>query len=146
MLSEEKVMGTLADFVVRYHRVIPIVGLILFVLSIIAASSIEVKTQIKDLLPEDNPQVKSFEEVDELFHGGTAVLITIEGSDRVEMARCAEAYAEAVRANPRLMSYVHTIDLKLDRDFVATWGCSYKKRRISKELENPSPQSICFPS
>ena len=122
MLSEEKLMGTLADFVIRYHKVIPIVGLILFVLSIVAASTIEVKTQIKDLLPEDNPQVKSFEEVDELFHGGTAVLITIEGSDRVEMARCAEAYAEAVRANPRLMSYVHTIDLKLDRDFVATWG------------------------
>jgi predicted RND superfamily exporter protein len=122
MRSEEKVMGALADFVIRYHKVIPIVGLILFVLSIVAASTIEVKTQIKDLLPEDNPQVKSFEEVDELFHGGTVVMVTIEGSDRAEMARCAEAYAESVAANPRLMSYVHTIDLKLDRDFVATWG------------------------
>ena len=62
MRSEEKVMGALADFVIRYHKVIPIVGLILFVPSIIAASTIKVKTQIKDLLPEDNPQVKSFEE------------------------------------------------------------------------------------
>ncbi len=122
MRSEEKVMGALADFVIRYHKVIPIVGLILFVLSIVAASTIEVKTQIKDLLPENNPQVKSFEEVDKLFHGGTVVMVTIEGSDRAKMARCAEAYAGAVRANPRLMSYVHTIDLKLDRDFVATWG------------------------
>ena len=61
MKFEEKVMGGLASFVIRYHRVIPIAGLALFVLSIIAAATIEVRTQIKDLLPEDNPQVKSFE-------------------------------------------------------------------------------------
>ncbi len=122
MRVELKLMNGLADFVIRYHRVIPIVGLVLFILSIVAASSIEVKTQIKDLLPEDNPQVKSFEEVNEHFFGGTSVIVTIEGNDRKEMARCAEAYAEAVRANPRLMRYVHTIDLKLDRQFVQQWG------------------------
>jgi predicted RND superfamily exporter protein len=115
-------MGRLADFVIRYHKLIPVAGLVLFVLSIIAASTIEVKTQVKDLLPEDNPQVKSFEEVDELFHGGTVVIITIEGSDRQEMIACAESYVQEVRANPLLMSYVHSVDLKLDREFVSTWG------------------------
>ncbi|UCF96880.1 MAG: MMPL family transporter [Spirochaetaceae bacterium] len=122
MRFEEKVMGGLAGFVIRYHKLIPIAGLVLFFLSIVAASNIEVRTQVKDLLPEDNPQVKSFEEVDELFHGGTVVMVTIEGLDRELMIRSAEAYAAEVRANPRLMSYVHTIDLKLDREFVSTWG------------------------
>jgi predicted RND superfamily exporter protein len=122
MRIEERVMGGLANFVIRYHKVIPVLALILFVLSIIAASTIEVRTQVKDLLPEDNPQVKSFEEVNDLFHGGTVVMITIEGSDRQQMIACAESYAREVRANPRLMSYVHTIDLKLDREFVMTWG------------------------
>ncbi|MBN2551304.1 MAG: hypothetical protein JXB06_00980, partial [Spirochaetales bacterium] len=122
MKFEERIMGGLASFVIRCHRVIPIAGLVLFVLSLVAAGTIEVRTQIKDLLPEDNPQVKSFEEVDELFHGGTVVMITIEGSDRQRMIRAAESYAREVRANPRLMSYVHTIDLKLDREFVSTWG------------------------
>lgn len=122
MRFEEKVMGGLADFVIRYHKAIPIAGVILFVLSIAAASTIEVRTQIKDLLPQDNPQVKSFEEVDELFHGGTVTMITIEGSDRQTTIRAAEAYAAEVRANPRLMSYVRTLDLKLDREFVTDWG------------------------
>jgi predicted RND superfamily exporter protein len=115
-------MGGLANFVIRYHKVIPGIALVLFVLSIVAASTIEVRTQVKDLLPEDNPQVKSFEEVNELFHGGTVVMITIEGSNRQEMIACAESYVQEVRGNPRLMSYVHTIDLKLDREFVKTWG------------------------
>jgi len=122
MKFEERVMGALANFVIRYHKVIPVLALILFVLSIVAASTIEVRTQVKDLLPEDNPQVKAFEEVNDLFHGGTVVMITIEGTDRQEMITCAENYAQEVRANPRLMSYVHTIDLKLDREFVSTWG------------------------
>jgi predicted RND superfamily exporter protein len=122
MKFEERVMGGLANFVIRYHKVIPGIALVLFVLSIVAASTIEVRTQVKDLLPEDNPQVKSFEEVNELFHGGTVVMITIEGSNRQEMIACAESYVQEVRGNPRLMSYVHTIDLKLDREFVKTWG------------------------
>jgi predicted RND superfamily exporter protein len=122
MKIEERVMGALANFVIRYHKVIPIVALVLFVLSIIAASTIEVRTQVKDLLPEENPQVKAFEQVNELFHGGTVVMITIEGTDRRQMIACAENYAREVRTNPRLMSYVHTIDLKLDREFVSTWG------------------------
>ncbi len=122
MKFEERVMGALASFVIRYHKVIPGIALVLFVLSIIAAGTIEVKTQMKDLLPEDNPQVKAFEEVNDRFHGGTVVMITIEGSDRQEMIACAEAYAKEVQANPRLMSFVHTIDLKLDREFVSTWG------------------------
>ena len=122
MKFEERIMGGLASFVIRYHKVIPVAGLVLFALSIVAAATIEVRTQIKDLLPEDNPQVKSFEEVDELFHGGTVVMVTIEGSDRQQMIQAAESYAREVRANPRLMSYVHTIDLKVDREFVSTWG------------------------
>jgi predicted RND superfamily exporter protein len=122
MKFEQRVMGALADFVIRYHKVIPGVALGLFVLSIVAASTIEVRTQVKDLLPEESPQVKAFDEVSELFHGGTAVMITIEGTDRRQMIACAESFAEEVRANPRLMSYVHTIDLKLDREFVSTWG------------------------
>ena len=122
MKFEERVMSGLANFVIRYHKVIPIAGLVLFVLSIVAAGSIEVRTQIKDLLPEDNPQVESFEEVDELFHGGTVAIITIEGSDRKRMIACAEQFAAEVRANPALMSYVHTIDLKLEREFVSRWG------------------------
>ena len=122
MKFEERVMGALANFVIRYHKVIPVVAVGLFVLSILAASTIQVRTQVKDLLPEDNPQVQAFDEVNELFHGGTVVMVTIEGPDRQEMIACAESYAREVRANPRLMSYVHAIDLKLDREFVTNWG------------------------
>jgi predicted RND superfamily exporter protein len=122
MTFEERVMGALANFVIRRHKLIAVVALGLFLLSIVAASTIQVKTQVKDLLPEDSPQVKAFDEVNDLFHGGTVVMITIEGSDRQQMIDCAESYAQAVQANPRLMSYVHTIDLKLDREFVTDWG------------------------
>jgi hypothetical protein len=103
MKFEERVMGGLANFVIRYHKVIPAVALVLLVLSMVAAGTIEVRTQVKDLLPEDNPQVQAFDEVNDLFHGGTVVMVTIEGSDRREMIACAESYAEEVRANPRLM-------------------------------------------
>ena len=122
MKFEQRVMSALADFVIRYHKVIPIVALVLFVLSIWAASTIEVKTQVKDLLPEDNPQVEAFDQINELFHGGTVMMITIEGADRRQMIACAEEYVREVQANPSLMSYVHSIDLKLDREFVASWG------------------------
>ncbi|MGQ9629775.1 MAG: hypothetical protein ACUVXI_05580 [bacterium] len=66
-------MEALASFVAKYHKIIPIAGIVLFALSIIAANNIQVKTQVKDLLPEDNPQVQMYEEVSDRFFGGTSV-------------------------------------------------------------------------
>ena len=58
MKFEELIMGALARFVTRFHKVIPLVGLVLIVLSIIAAGNIDVKTKMEDMLPENNPKIE----------------------------------------------------------------------------------------
>jgi predicted RND superfamily exporter protein len=120
-------MGGIANFVIRYHKIIPIAAVVLLVLSAIAAQNIRVTTQMEDMLPYDNPQVQSIHEIDEAFNSGMSLMITVEGKDKKRMAEAAETFAAAVRRNPEAMQYVKTINLKMDREFVTQWGLMLQK-------------------
>jgi hypothetical protein len=127
MKLEQRVMGGIADFVIRWHKIIPIAALVLLVLSVIAAQNIRVTTQMEDMLPYDDPQVQSIHEIDEAFNSGMSLMITVEGQDKKRMAEAAEAFAAAVRSSPEAMQYVKTINLKMDREFVTKWGLMLQK-------------------
>jgi predicted RND superfamily exporter protein len=135
MKLEKKIMEALAGFVIQYHKLIPPIAFALCALSILAARNIRVTTQIKDLLPSKNPQVQSIEEINEHFSGGTTLLITIEGTEKKEMAACAEAFAGEVRKDENIMKYVKAINVKFDRDFITDWGFLLQK---SKDIERSS--------
>jgi len=132
MKSEEKMMTAIAAFVVRFYKWIPFVALLLFILSIISASNIETKTEIKDLMSEKDPLIASYIEVDSVFAGGATVMITIEGNDKARMGQCAEDFVASVRANDRLMREIKAINLKVDRQFMDDWGLMLAK---AKDLE-----------
>jgi len=132
MKSEEKMMNAIAGFVTRFYKWIPFVALLLFILSVMSASNIEVKTEIKDLMSEKDPMVASYIEVDSVFAGGATVMITIEGNDKTRMGQCAEDFVTAVRANDQLMKEVRAINLKIDRQFIDDWGLMLQK---AKDLE-----------
>lgn len=136
MKTEERMMNAIAAFVARFYKWIPFVALLLFILSIIAASNIETKTEIKDLMSEKDPLVASYIEVDSVFAGGATIMITIEGSDKARMGQCAEDFVAAVRANDRLMEDIKAINLKIDRQFIDDWGLMLQKARdIEKTAE-----------
>jgi hypothetical protein len=115
-------METIVDIVIRYHKIIPVIAIVLLVLSAIAAQNIRVTTRMEDMLPYDNPQVQSIHEIDEAFNSGMSLMITVEGHDKKRMIEAAEAFAAAVRGNPEAMQYVKAINLKMDREFIRKWG------------------------
>jgi len=127
MKSEEKIMRAVANFVIRYYKLIPFIALVILILSIISAGNIQTKTEIKDLLSSEDPMIKSYLEVDSIFAGGASIMITIEGQDKARMAQCAEEFVKEYRNNSTAMALTKAIDLKLDRDFVTKWGFMIQK-------------------
>lgn len=122
-------MARLAEFIVRHHKTIPLVGLALFVLCLISAGNIKTKTQIKDMLPMEYPQVASYDRITEKFSGGSSLIITVEGGSKEEMAAAAEALVARIRADKEAMRLIHAIDLKVDRDFITKWGLILQKEK-----------------
>ncbi|NJL73277.1 MAG: hypothetical protein HC888_17950, partial [Candidatus Competibacteraceae bacterium] len=116
-------------------------GLALAALSLVSASRIVVKTQMKDMMKAGNPRVESFDEISRIF-GGTSVLITIEGRDKARMAVAAEALASAIRQSPQMRPFVRSVSAEMDRGFVTTWGLMLQEpsdlRRTGTLLKQPS--------
>jgi predicted RND superfamily exporter protein len=133
MKLQEKVLGGIAELVIRRHKVIVVIGAILAVLSVAAMSRIQIKTQIKtqikDMVSADNPKVKSFDEMTDRFTGSSAVIVLVEGPDKTAMIAAAEELGERIRGSPEAMRYVRNIDLKSDMDFFADWSLLMRKPR-----------------
>ena len=137
MNVEEKIMGKLAYFVTKYKWLVLSTGIVLFILSIIAAGNIEMKTEMKDMMPGDDPWIMSYTEIDDLFAGGSNVIITIEGNNKKELAVAAEEIARKIKANTEVMDITRAIDLKLEREFVENWGLLLQKE---EDLERTMDQ------
>jgi predicted RND superfamily exporter protein len=127
MNLEERVMRKLADLVARYRWFVLGAGLILFILSILAAGNIKMKTEIKDMMPEDNPKIQSYLEIDELFSGGSNVIIMVEGDDKKQLARSADRLVTLIKEDQEVMDLTRAINLKLDRGFIDDWGLMLQK-------------------
>jgi hypothetical protein len=119
---EEKIMRFLADFIIRRKKIIPVIAVVLLVLSIFAAGRIRVTTQMKDLLPEDNPQVEAMEEVNDVFAGGNSLIITIKGEEREQMEACAEEMINRIKTNESLSGEIRAIGGGTDKAFLSKWG------------------------
>ncbi len=128
-MKGQKLMAHLAGFITRYHKIIPVIALVLFILSLIAMGNIQTRTQLKDMLPMEYPQVASFDRITEKFSGGSSLLIAFEGKDKEKMAAAAEAFAGKLEANGQAMQLIHAIDLKVDRDFITQWGLILQKEK-----------------
>lgn len=144
-MKGHKLMAHLAGFIARYHKIIPFVALLLFVLSLVAARNIKVRTQIKDMLPMEHPQVASFDRISQKFSGGSSLIIAFEGQSKERMAAAAESFAAKVRANERAMRMIHAIDLKADRDFVTKWGLILQKEKDLAEMQDSFAQLNLIP-
>ncbi len=122
MRREERIMSSCADFIIRWKKSILVIMVVLLVLAIIVAGRIKVTTQMKDLLPDNNPQVEAMEEVNEIFAGGNALIITVEGSEREKMETGADEMIRRIKENNTLMSNIRTIGGGIDKGFIAKWG------------------------
>ena len=122
MKGQDSFMTAIARFVTKRYKLVLLIGVVVIILGALAASRIEVKTEIKDLMPEDYPQIQSYMEIDELFAGGTSIIITIEGNNRDRMIRCAEDYVNSIRSTDELMKHLRAITLAVDDEFIRKWG------------------------
>lgn len=73
--------------VVRHHRFILAVGVVLFGLSVWSGSRIRIVTHTKDMLPARGPAVKSFNAISDAFGTTGNVLVTLEGVDLLSFLR-----------------------------------------------------------
>lgn len=122
MIGSRKIMSAVGEFVVRFHRLIPLAGAVLFGLSLWSASGIAVKTQMKDMLSMDDPKVRSYQDIMDNFPGGNVLTLTVSGADRTAMARCADEIVAAVNRSDKTGGHIVAVETGMDRAFLDRWG------------------------
>ncbi len=145
MRLRERAMNALAGFVIRYHKLILPIGLILVVAAFFAAGNIRIKTQMKDMMSPTNPRVIAYDEISNVFGSGS-LLLTVEGRDKARMAQAAEDLVARVRATKEIGPSVRSVNLKLDKDFLSRWGLLLQKpedlRRAPRTVFPHQPPAV----
>jgi predicted RND superfamily exporter protein len=103
-----EVLGSLAQFSYTRYRLILLLIFLSFVASLLLASRLQIKTDIFELLPQDNEKVKAFQEVLRDYGSMDYLLIALEsqkGGPADEFEDFADLFAKELRSSP-LIDYV----------------------------------------
>ena len=87
-------------------------------------------------MPEDDPWIESYSEIDDLFSGGSNVIITVEGEAKQRMAEAADKIVSEIKANKAVMEITRAISLKLEREFIENWGLLFQKKSDLERTRN----------
>ncbi len=103
-----EVLGSWAQFSYRHYRLVLLLIFLSFVASLLIASRLQIKTDIFDLLPQDNEKVKTFRQVLGDYGSMDYLMIAIEsrnGGPADEFEDFADLFAKELRSSP-LIDYV----------------------------------------
>jgi uncharacterized protein len=106
--GRREVLGSLARFSYSHHRLVLLLVLLSLVASLLVASRLQIKSDIFELLPQDNEKVNTFREVLRDYGSMDYLLIAIESrreGPADEFEDFADVFARELRTSP-LIDYV----------------------------------------
>lgn len=101
-------LGSLAQFSYTHYRLILFLIFLSFIAALLVASQLQIKTDIFELLPQDNEKVNTFRQVLRDYGSMDYLLVAIEskkGGPADEFEDFADSFAKELRSSP-LIDYV----------------------------------------
>jgi uncharacterized protein len=105
-------VGRYVAFLSRNSIVIVLGALVLFVLSIVAAHRLQLRSDFTELLPQDDPEIKEIKQLAERIGGSSNLIVGVEGPDPAANERFAEALV--VRLRGLVGKELRAIDYRAD--------------------------------
>jgi hypothetical protein len=118
---EQRFFTMLAHFIVRRKTAVVICATLLVILSMAASMQIKFITQVKDLMPTNNPVIESFNRINERFEDSGSILITVEGPGRDAMIQAAEDLVDLIRNDTEMALLTRAIQASPDLGFMREW-------------------------
>ncbi|MCK4593611.1 MMPL family transporter, partial [bacterium] len=111
--------GALGRFAYRRRWWIIAGAVILTLIGGYLASRLEIRTNLTEIMPEDNPQVVAFSEIIERYDSANFVTVVIRGGDTSLMTSFADHLAPRLAA---MDGYVRWVNYRLDDEFASRHG------------------------
>lgn len=122
-MIEKRITGWLADFAIHRRKTVFLLFVLLTALGLILSRNLGLVVEPEQLLGKDNAVANQFFEIDEAFgFNSNTLMITLEGEDREEMMRTANAIADRIRTDGELAALYRAINVKADAEYPLRWG------------------------
>jgi len=101
-------------------------AILLVLISLLYSQRIIIRTQLKDLLPESNQRVQSYNRISELFTT-SSIILSFEGENREEIIQAARDARDFIENDPGISPFIEAIQLELPAEFIERWGLYMQK-------------------
>ncbi|MEM9327244.1 MAG: MMPL family transporter, partial [Bacteroidota bacterium] len=125
---KSKILSWFAHVSVQYYQTVLLVGLGLTIACGILSEQLVIKANMKDLMPQDHPMVKGYNEKTEDFEAASNVIIAAIG-ETDDLKRFAD---EVVPQIEKLDQYIYRVSYKVNRDFLKKHGLMLVKTKNLK--------------
>ncbi len=130
MQTTTNIMRSLAKLIFKYYKAIVIVSFMLAIGGVyLITTNIEIKTNIKDLLP-DSKKTKAFNNIIDNFQSASSVFMLIEGDEK-HTVPFARFITNKINQNEKLSKYVKNIKLEQNKDFIKKYALLIAKNNTT---------------
>lgn len=119
----------ISEFAAKKPIHLLVMALIVTLIAAASASKLELVMHVKNLMPEEHPMIKEFNQIIDDYSTASMIIIAARGEED-ELKQFADEIAPRVKA---LKKFVNRVDYKLNRDFFLKHGMMLQK---TKDLKN----------
>lgn len=87
----------LGKFVVKNHKLVLIISLLITIVSIWGVSKLKIRTQMYDMLPKNEPMVKLYQYSTSNFHGLDTIILAVQGQNKRDIINYIEAVSPEIK-------------------------------------------------
>lgn len=103
----------ISEFAAKKPIHLLVMALIVTLIAAASASKLELVMHVKNLMPEEHPMIKEFNQIIDDYSTASMIIIAARGEED-ELKQFADEIAPRVKA---LKKFVNRVDYKLNRDF-----------------------------
>jgi hopanoid biosynthesis associated RND transporter like protein HpnN len=125
----DKILIRLANVSEKHPYIVFIFSLMVTAVAFVFMLRLELSMHFKNLMPQDHPMVKEFNQIVDEYKTASMIIIAATGNEQ-ELKAFADSVAPEIEA---MKEYVQRVDYKLERDFFLKHGFMLQK---VKDLKN----------
>ncbi|MFC1567102.1 RND family transporter, partial [bacterium] len=132
MLKRDDLLKKWGAFIAKYPKLILMFGFIILVLAGFLASKLTMETSWSDMLPQNDPMVREFDDIMHEYTNATNTMLVVEG-DEERIKEYAHFIAPKLKA---LTEYVKRVDYKIEEEFIKNHALMLSKAKDIESIKN----------
>lgn len=129
----------IAHWIAIHTKIVLWLSLLVFITSLALSMGIKLNPNVRDMIPDDDPQVAAYDKIIANYITTEIVTISVEGENKNDIKEAMEYLAGEIKNDTSITKFVASFNYKPEKSFFSKWGLMFvSPKKLERVSNNPS--------